>query len=1362
MLSVAEMAQFSRLLDSALELDLVGRQSWLNSLSPEYQHLLPALRRALLPAGAESAKHEPISDLGPETLVNAIAGALACGDMVGPYRLVRPLGAGGMAEVWLAERADGAFRREVALKLPMLFRIRSELAVRFERERDILAALVHPNIARLYDAGVSRDGLPYIAMEYVVGTPVTEHCDNQRLSVRARLELFLQILGAVRYAHANLVIHRDIKPSNVLVTKAGQVQLLDFGIAKILNEGEAKETKLTAVGGRVLTPDYAAPEQITGAPITTATDIYALGVVLYELLTGRRPYRLEHESLGALEQAILHAEPVPPSRLTVTASTAQARATTVRKLRKELDGDLSSITLRALKKATSKRYESASEFAEDIGRFLRGETVLAQPDSAAYRLRKFVGRHRFAIGAIGTLIITLAVGLATTAYEAHAAAAQRDSALQAQRRSLTQTAAARLREADVAGALSTIVGSQQLPYTQDALAVFQEARASDVQILALAGHTAWVMSVAFSPDGRRMVTGSSDNTARVWDSTGRLLRVLPGHSDRVRGVTFSPDGRVIATASYDKTIRLWDAESGEQLQVLSGHTDRIRSISYSPDGRSIVTGSYDQTAVIWDVASGQKLRVLKGHTDVVSGVAFSPDGRQVVTASGDRTARLWDAVSGVQLRTLNGHADFVNSAAFSPDGLHVVTASDDATARIWEVATGRQLLALRGHSGFVASAAYSPDGLSIVTASFDKTARIWDASSGMQLRLLRGHRSGLESAVYSLDGGRILTASLDHTARVWSAGKPPFSFGGHTDALTAVQFSPDGTRILTASIDETARIWDSANGKQLRILRGHTDRVEAASFSPDGGRVATASWDRTGGVWNAASGERLLTLRGHEERLEGIAYSSDGGRLVTGARDGTVRIWDAATGEQIRVLTADGEHIPSPQFSPDGKHIVGAASDGTVRIWVTDNGQQVLVLRGHSDFVSTASYSPDGRRIVTASNDNTARIWDSGGKELLVLSGHTDRVVSASFSHDGRFVVTASWDKSARIWDSTTGALLQIVNGHGAPLEGAAFSPDGLRIVTASDQQAPLWVVHAPSVAIQVAWAEAAEFDPLTSKERFQLGLRDVAGVRQWPAGAVECDELAAAPYDPLRRASGVMEISQDAASQACKSAEGGSDRPGRLLYQRGRVLMSGGDLVGAARNFERALALGYPAAAVDLARLLSRPSVKMLDVARAVSLYEKAWTQGVTIAAFELGGLYERGVRQDGRTDAYLLNRDNALAWNWYHKGSEQGEPNSLARFGEKEDEDAAASRTDYERNAHLVQAFRNYAAASERARLEAWPDDAWSEWRYRRAAIARQLADAGMVERVAAEYNSTRKRYAPAEAAWHRLGSIFSTDLE
>jgi WD40 repeat protein/TPR repeat protein len=659
----------------------------------------------------------------------------------------------------------------------------------------------------------------------------------------------------------------------------------------------------------------------------------------------------------------------------------------------------------------------------------------------------------------------------------------------------------------------------------------------------------------------------------------------------------------------------------------------------------------------------------------------------------------------------------------------------------------------------VAGAAYSPDGLRIVTASFDKSARVWDAGSGQQLLMLRGHTDRLESAAFSGDGQRIITAALDKTARVWSAGNPLRSLPGHTDELSTAQFSPDGQRILTASADKTARIWDGTSGKSLLILSGHDDQVRAAAFSPDGRRVGTAAWDGTARLWDAATGNQLLVLRGHTERLEGVGFSSDGRRLVTAARDATVRVWDAASGAQLRVLTAGTEHVPRPEFSPDGRRIVGGASNGTVHVWDADSGKELLVLRGHTDFVNTASWSPDGRLLVTASNDATARVWDSeSGRQLLLLSGHTDRVRAASFSRNGRHIVTASWDKTARIWDAVNGALLRVLNGDTHRLESAAFSPDGRRVVTASDDiTARVWEADAGSLDMQADWAEAAQFESLTSAERFRLGLSPRTQLRLWRADETQCDELAAAPYDPLRRAPGVTvdQISKDEASRACAQALSGSGGSGRLLYQHGRTLTARGDFAGARRDFEQALATGYPVAAIDLAGLLSQPSAGMLDTRRAISLYEQAWGEGVAVAAFELGRMYQNGVRRGPDTDAYVLDPKESLAWDWYQKGAAKDEPNSLARFAEKEARAALAAENAESTNAHLLEAFSHYAAASERAQLEDWPDDAWRDWRYQRASIAHLLAGKGMMEDVAVRYDAVRRKYAPQQTVWKRFRS-------
>jgi serine/threonine protein kinase/Tfp pilus assembly protein PilF len=409
-LTADQIAVLSRLLDQALPLDRDGRQQWLTSLPAEHAAFLPALRQALLvdddPAvtSALFAAFTPRAGDGAKA-VTILTSGLQPGQLIGPYQLLRELGTGGMAVVWLAQRADGAFRREVALKLPLLSRLRRDLAERFAREREILAQLEHPNIARLYDAGVAADGLPYLALEYVEGQPLTVWCDKHQYSVRERLKLFLQVLDAVQYAHACHVIHRDLKPSNILVTAAGQVRLLDFGVAKMLAEGEeADRTDLTRVYGRVLTPDYASPEQLRNEAIGASSDIYALGVLLYELLVGTRPYRIKDPSQQLSLEVAINAAQIRKPSTQVQATAAAVRATTQHKLVRRLRGDLDAIVLKALAKEPEDRYPTATAFADDLQRFLRGDPIEARAPRLTYRLGKFILRHRLAAGAAAVLL----------------------------------------------------------------------------------------------------------------------------------------------------------------------------------------------------------------------------------------------------------------------------------------------------------------------------------------------------------------------------------------------------------------------------------------------------------------------------------------------------------------------------------------------------------------------------------------------------------------------------------------------------------------------------------------------------------------------------------------------------------------------------------------------------------------------------------------------------------------------------------------------------------------------------------------------------------------------------------------------
>ncbi len=414
-------AELNRLLDAALDLPESAREQWLATLD-EHEALKPQLRELLLRAARIETRDflETLPKLSPgvEDLADAASASEHEGACIGSYRLVRELGAGGMGSVWLAERIDGLIKRPVALKLPHIASKRIGLAERMAREREILATLTHPNIARLYDAGVTAEGRPYLALEYVEGKPIDVYSNEHQLDLRSRLNLFLQVANAVAYAHAKLIIHRDLKPANILVTSEGEVRLLDFGVAKLLDEGQAKATQLTELSGRALTPDYASPEQILGEPLTIATDLYSLGVVLFELLTGARPYKLKRDSRGALEDAIVQNDPPKPSDTVEPAK------------RKALRGDLDTIVLKALKKQQAERYATVNGFAEDVLRYLEQRPVLARRDSAWYRVGKFSSRHKLGVAAAAAVLLAIMAGAGVAVWQARLATLEKQRAEQ--------------------------------------------------------------------------------------------------------------------------------------------------------------------------------------------------------------------------------------------------------------------------------------------------------------------------------------------------------------------------------------------------------------------------------------------------------------------------------------------------------------------------------------------------------------------------------------------------------------------------------------------------------------------------------------------------------------------------------------------------------------------------------------------------------------------------------------------------------------------------------------------------------------------------------------------------------------------
>jgi serine/threonine protein kinase len=873
-LSIPQMALMSRLLDEALPLDADGRRAWLEAVSPEHQDLARALHDALLPDDVQVAEAEALGTLpkfGAADVPSAVvASGLKPGARVGPYQLIRVLGMGGMAEVWLARRADGAFKREAALKLPLLSCLRADLEDRFARECDILASLEHPHIARLYDAGVDPNGLPYLSMEYVPGRPLTDWCDAHCLGISARLELFLQVLGAVQYAHERGVVHRDIKPSNVLVTESGQVRLLDFGVAKLM-EADAQLTQLTNVHGRAVTPDYASPELLRGDPIDTRSDVYSLGVLLYEVLTGVRPYRLKSAaSIGMLEQAVTTVEVKKPSTQCDPKATA-ARGTTPEKFTRQLHGDLDAIALKALAKEPAKRYPSAASLAQDLRRYLDCKPVGALPVRFTDRLRKLVQRNKTMVGITLTAAVAMLVTIAFLLW----GPLHQTSDLW--RDPLAETKFTRL--TDFAG-------------TEQAAAISRDGRY--VAFLAdRDGHLdAWLTEIG-SDRYRNLTNG------QFHDMSNSALRT----------VAFSPD---------DRLVTLWtrkgDGSRADDVNVVGAPTAGGPLQSYLPDIAEFDWSPDGTRLVFHTTAPGDPLFVrakeeATAHRIYVAPPGFhchfptwSPDGEYVYFVRGVPSTAVWDLwrlrPSGEGLERLSFHDSRVSYPVLLDARTLIYLATDADGSGPWLYAmdvprrrTHRVSFGLERYTSLAASA----NRRRLVATVANSRSDLWRVTVGG-------------------DGPPPSTA-----VRIAPAIQGAF----------APRFGPD--YIAFASTGGARRgIWKLANGAATELWSDtEVDRVGAPAIAPDGRRIAftvdrhdaTQLYviDSDGG--HAKVVAATLALRGD------LAWTPDSqsivGSIVHNGEPRLARIFFDGSPPQ----PMGSEYSVNPVWSPDGQYFVYSGAD---------------------------------------------------------------------------------------------------------------------------------------------------------------------------------------------------------------------------------------------------------------------------------------------------------------------------------------------------------------------------------------------------------------------------------------------------
>lgn len=1114
---------------------------------------------------------------------------------VGRFQLRRELGQGGYGIVYLAY--DPLLNREVALKIPRAnVLISPELRARFQQEARAAAGLDHPNIVPVFEAGEAGP-FCYIAAAYCPGITLADWLRQRTEPVPFRLAatIVAALTDGVQHAHTRGVLHRDLKPSNVLLEMAvGPVsnlppsrapgfvpKITDFGLAK-LAEGEGKLTQSGAILG---TPNYMAPEQAGGKTksVSTAVDVYALGVILYELLTGRPPFQATTplETLRQVEST----EPVPPGRW-----------------RRQLPRDLETICIKCLQKEPCRRYASAAALGEDLRRFLAGEPVQARPVGPVQRLWRWSVRNPI-LAAVSTLaalalVAAAAVSLSFGFYQSAAAARLREvlDDSEANRKQLARTneklaqthqrhqqglrlsasmalerGLALCEQGEEGRGLLWLVRSLEMSPEED-IAFQHTARANVAGWYTLvhtlqAAHTqpqaGAIEALTFSPDGKVAVSGSLDQTARLWETaTGKPIGVPMRHEGAVVAVAFSSDGKRVATGSLDHTARLWDAATGQPLGPPLSHGGAVNAVAVSPDGSQILTGSEDHTARIWEARTGKTLGPPFVHEQPVPVVAFSPDGKMAVTVckyqgahlwevdtgkplglplprehtacvlafapdgktfltgAGDQTARLWETTTGKPIGGPLKHAGPVRAVAFSPDGRTVLTGSADNHAQLWEAATGKPLGPPLAHRGEVLAVAFSPDGQRVVTASADQTARLWDVHTGQPLGSPLPHQGEVQFLGFSRDGHTLCTVSEDQTVRLWKTtgtGNVPCTTMPHHGWVLAVAFRPDGKAVWTANNEPRAiHQWETRTGKPLGMPVPHPAGIEPLAFRPDGKVYLTAADGSAARLWETSTGKPLGPPLSHQDKVMAVAFSPDSKIALTGSRDKTARLWDAGTGQPIGQPLRHPLGVLAVAFSPDGKTIAtGSGSSrqpgGEARLWDAGTGQPLGPPLLHQSPVMAVAISPDGKQIATGTAHHLAHVWEvATGKPLGPPLPQPGEVIAVAFSPDGRLLLTGSWYQPSRLWSVSTGLPI------GPPfllregVRAAVFSPDGKSLLTASWQRAQRWRVPAPvaaEVERLVLWTQV-----VTGLELDGAGVARVLDAKTWQQRHQHLDELGGPP----------------------------------------------------------------------------------------------------------------------------------------------------------------------------------------------------------------------------------------------------------